>query len=157
MTMGLLLACLAVSLAAVLYPMYVIRPFRAQGARELAAALIVIRWRPWITALAAIAGVAALAGYWGAQRRGWLRALAVAMAAGIGVLAYVGRVNIFEVMFHPIERPAFAAAGRSKLDPDEKVLAVQLGGAARAYPVRSISYHHVVNDVVSGVPIVATY
>ena len=33
-----LLACLAVSLSAVVYPMYVIRPFRTQGARELAVA-----------------------------------------------------------------------------------------------------------------------
>ena len=41
-----LLACLAVSLVCVAYPMYVIRPFRAQGARELAVALVVTRFRP---------------------------------------------------------------------------------------------------------------
>jgi hypothetical protein len=28
---------------------------------------------------------------------------------------------------------------------------------ARAYPVRSLSYHHIVNDVIGGVPIAATY
>jgi hypothetical protein len=34
---------------------------------------------------------------------------------------------------------------------------VRVAGIARAYPIRSISYHHVVNDTVGGVPIVATY
>jgi len=37
-----LLACLAVSLVCVLYPFYVIRPFRAQGAQELAIALALL-------------------------------------------------------------------------------------------------------------------
>jgi hypothetical protein len=34
---------------------------------------------------------------------------------------------------------------------------VKLGGESRAYPVRMMAYHHIVNDVVGGVPIVATY
>jgi hypothetical protein len=38
----LVLACLAVSLFCVAYPIYVTRPFRAQGARELMAALAVM-------------------------------------------------------------------------------------------------------------------
>ncbi len=37
------------------------------------------------------------------------------------------------------------------------VMAVHLGGEARAYPIRIVSYHHIVNDVVGGLPIVATY
>jgi hypothetical protein len=53
--------------------------------------------------------------------------------------------------------PALATAADVKLDKDEKVIAIAVNGAARAYPIRSISYHHIVNDVVGGVPIVATY
>jgi hypothetical protein len=37
------------------------------------------------------------------------------------------------------------------------VLAVKLDGMARAYPIRSMGYHHVINDVVGQEPIVATY
>ena len=37
------------------------------------------------------------------------------------------------------------------------MIAVKIGGEARAYPIRSMSYHHVVNDVVGGAAIVATY
>jgi hypothetical protein len=44
-----LLACLAVSLFCVAYPIYVIRPFRAQGTRELLAALSVLRYRNAVT------------------------------------------------------------------------------------------------------------
>jgi len=69
----ILLACLALSLACVLYPIYVIRPFRAQGARELAAALVVSRYRGMVTVIAAIAALAALAAYWPSQPVRWRR------------------------------------------------------------------------------------
>ena len=41
--------------------------------------------------------------------------------------------------------------------PDDKVLAVTLGQEARAYPIRTMGYHHIVNDTVNGVPIAVTY
>jgi hypothetical protein len=44
-----------------------------------------------------------------------------------------------------------------KLDGRERVIAVKIGGSARAYPIRAIAYHHVINDVVERVAIVATY
>jgi hypothetical protein len=37
------------------------------------------------------------------------------------------------------------------------ILAVRLGGEARAYPISQMAYHHVLNDVVAGVPIAVTY
>ena len=52
-----LLACLAVSLICVVYPIYVIRPFRHQGARELAVALVVARFRAVTTVIAALTAV----------------------------------------------------------------------------------------------------
>jgi len=152
-----LLGCLVVSLICVGYPIYVIRPFRHQGAGELAAALVVAQYRSIVTILAAIAAVAAVAGYWRVQPRRWRRVLPTAGAAVAVLLAFLGRVNIYELMFHPVPHAAFTAAQDVKLDGAEKVIAVRIGGAARAYPIRAISYHHVVNDVVGGVAIVATY
>ena len=152
-----MLACLAVSLAAVAYPIYVIRPFRAQGARELAAALVVVRFRPAITVVSALAALAALAGYWRAQPGRWRSALAAAGVALVCLLAVAARVNVYELMFHPDGHPTFAPASQAKLDGDEKVIAVKIGATARAYPIRAISYHHVINDVVDRVAIVATY
>jgi hypothetical protein len=156
-SVAILLGCLALSLTCIAYPFYVIRPFRAQGARELAIALVVMRFRSAATLVSGAAAVAALVLYWRAQPRRRRRAFAAAGAAFVCVLAALARVNIYELMFHPDDRPSFAAASRMKLDKDEKVIAVKIGGAARAYPIRNISYHHVINDVLDKVAIVATY
>jgi Protein of unknown function (DUF3179) len=150
-------ACFIVALAAVAYPLYVIRPFRPQDVRELAAALVVLRIRPWIEIVSLVACLIALAWYWSQQSRILSRTLAVLGALLVGGVAWLSRINVYELMFHPNDHPSFSAASGSKLEGDEKVIAVNIGGAARAYPIRSMSYHHIVNDTVGGVPIVATY
>ena len=153
----ILLACLAVSMVCVVYPMYVIRPFRAQGAQELAAALVVSRYRGMATVISALAALAALAAYWPAQPVRWRRILAAVGAGLVCVFAILARINVYELMFHPIDRATFAAAGKSKLDGGEKVIAVLVNGQARAYPIRGMAYHHIVNDKVGKTAIVATY
>jgi hypothetical protein len=152
-----LLACLAVSSVCVVYPIYVIRPFRAQGARELAAALVVMRYRPLITVISALIALGAGVGYWRAQAQKWRRVLVAVGASLVCVLAVLARLNVYELMFHPVRHPAFAAATEVKLDKDDKLIVVKIGGAARAYPIRTMGYHHVVNDVVGGTALVATY
>ena len=151
------LACLAVSLFCVAYPIYVIRPFRHQGARELAAALVVARFRAVITVISAIAAVAALIGYWRRRPPMWRRVLQAAGAVLIVALAFLARINVYELMFHPIDVASFSPSPQVKLDADEKVIVVSIGGEARAYPVRIMSYHHLINDVVDRRAIVATY
>jgi Protein of unknown function (DUF3179) len=56
-----------------------------------------------------------------------------------------------------VDNPRFLAASDARLGPAEPVVAVTVSGAARAYPVRYLLYHEVVNDVVGGVPVVVTY
>ena len=43
------------------------------------------------------------------------------------------------------------------IDDKDMVMAVELNGDAVAYPVLQMAYHHIVNDVVGGRPITATY
>jgi hypothetical protein len=43
------------------------------------------------------------------------------------------------------------------LVPKDKVIGVVAGGAARAYPLRVLVWHEVVNDTVGGVPVLVTY
>jgi len=152
-----LLACLAASLVCVGYPMYVIRPFRAQGAQELAAALVVSRYRGLVTILSAILALGALAAYWRAQPRKWRRILPAMGAGLVCVLAFAARINVYELMFHPIDHAAFVEAAKSKLGVGEKVIAVVINGQARAYPIRDMAYHHLINDEVGKTAIVATY
>jgi len=152
-----LLACLVFSAACVVYPIYVIRPFRAQGARELAAALVVSRYRGIATLLLAAAALLALAGYWRVETIRWRKIVAAVGAGLVCVFAVLARINLYELMFHPIDHASFAAAAKSKLDGGEKVIAVLVNGRARAYPIRGMSYHHLINDEVGKTAIVATY
>lgn len=50
------------------------------------------------------------------------------------------------------------AAGETRLDDREPVLTYDPGtGPARAYPIRYLMWHEIVNDVVDGVPLAVTY
>ena len=152
-----LILALALSFALLAYPIYVIRPFRYQGPRELTLALVILRYRPFLQILLSVGAITCLIWWW-PKSKGVLRkvgaSLCTLLVLGFGILS---RVNVYELMFHPIERAEFASAAESKLDGGEQVIAVQIGQAARAYPIRSMSYHHMVNDMLGGLPIVATY
>ncbi len=137
--------------------MYVIRPFRAQGAEELNAALLLMRFRPVLTLVCVgIAILVATLAWRGVASKAGKAALALAVFVTCGA-AVAARINVFEIMFHPIPEPQFEAAIEGRLDDDDMVLAIQQNGVARGYPVRAIAYHHIVNDNVGSVPIVATY
>ncbi len=152
-----LFLCFLAAFAVIAYPLYVIRPFRPQGARELAVALSVLRVRPVIAILSVAVCVIALVRYVTQESRLLRRTLAVLGTLAVCGVAWLSRINVYELMFNPVQHPSFSAASQSKLEGDEKVIAVSTGGMARAYPIRIVSYHHIINDVLGGVPIVATY
>lgn len=43
------------------------------------------------------------------------------------------------------------------LAASDRVLGIEIGGDARAYPVRILNWHEIVNDVVGGIPVAVTY
>jgi hypothetical protein len=153
----LLAAAFSVSLVVLAYPIYVIRPFRYQGPRELALALEIIQIRPTIQLVCVACALVGSLLYWWAQPARSRRILAVVGASLVCAFAALSWLNIYELMFHPDVHPLFSTIPQAKIDPDDKVLAVKLAGSARAYPIRSIAYHHIINDTVGGLPIVATY
>jgi len=60
--------------------------------------------------------------------------------------------------FVPLDDPTFLAAHETDYFGDEElVLGVEFAGEVRAYPVRMLRYHHVVNDTVGGEPLLVTY
>jgi hypothetical protein len=139
-----------------LIPAFIIRPFRYQSPKALALALVVREYAPVWTAIAACAVASLAIWQWGRAR--WLQK--TGLAAGVLLTlgsATMARMNYFEWMFHPVAQPGFEAAGLSKLDSGEMVLAVTFNGDARAYPIREMAYHHIVNDVVGGVAVAVTY
>ena len=58
-----------------------------------------------------------------------------------------------------LDRPVFLPVldNLQLLDPAEAVVALEINGDARAYPVRVLIWHEIVNDVVGGVPVSVTY
>jgi Protein of unknown function (DUF3179) len=146
----------AVCVACVAIPMFVIRPFRPQGAQELAIALVVRRAGPWLAGVCAAAVLLLLIQSWKIMRTGPRFAMAGLLLLATACAAFT-QINIFEKMFHPYGSPSFVSASEAAVDPDDKVLAVKLGPEARAYPIRTMGYHHIVNDTVNGVPIAVTY
>ena len=60
--------------------------------------------------------------------------------------------------FVPLDLPEFLAASEAGYLPDgDLVLGLEWLGEARAYPIRMLTYHHIVNDTVAGRPVLITY
>jgi len=154
MVLAILALAAFVSLA---LPIYVIRPFRPQGATELTVALVVRRWGPGIALLCALAALALSFSIWEDLRTWRSRAVAAAAAFATCLFAALAHINVYELMFHPAGEPGFTSAAEAKVDADDMVLTVSVNGDARAYPIRTMGYHHIINDWVGGTPIVATY
>jgi Protein of unknown function (DUF3179) len=138
-------------------PMYVIRPFRPQGARELAFALTVRGVGPWLSAVCFLLALWVLFSAWKRSIGRLSRIAFVALSIVAAVAAILTHVNIFEMMFHPYPSPVFADVNSAQVDADDKVLAVKIGPAAHAYPIRIMGYHHIVNDTVGVAPIAVTF
>jgi hypothetical protein len=57
-----------------------------------------------------------------------------------------------------IDEPQFIAAADARfLDDEDRVIGVSRNGIARAYPIRILEHHEVVNDIFAGEAIVITY
>jgi MFS family permease len=157
LSFGLALIALA-SLAWVATPVVLIRPFGAQTPRGLALSYAMRGRSASLTLGLLAAGLVVAALLWPRlmSRRG--RILAGVAIVGLGGLAWFARHNHFEWMFRPLPHPEFLIAGAAEdVTKDDLVLGVAAGNEARAYPVRALAYHHVVNDAIGGEPIVATY
>lgn len=56
-----------------------------------------------------------------------------------------------------IMEPTFVVAAEALLAAGTKVTGVYIGGEARAYPLFILSNHQIVNDLVGGIPISASW
>jgi len=154
---SLLAAGAALAFFVAAYPMYVIRPFRAQGANELDAALLVKGWSLPLSAFAAMAALFCTVILWRGGQRVGTKVLCAADGFATVVFAGLSQVNVFERMFHRIDAPEAMPAAEANLERDDMVLAIGVKGEGRAYPIRMMAYHHIVNDWAGDTPIVATY
>jgi hypothetical protein len=154
----LLLLVVASAFLVVFVPAWYIQPFRPQTARTVAISYVLKSWSPIMTTLATAVALWLSFTLWRA-RPGILRRLTLLVVLAPALLAtWFARQNHFEWMFAPISTVAYAKANEADFINDkDMVMAIELNGEAVAYPVLQMAYHHVVNDVVGGKPITATY
>jgi membrane protease YdiL (CAAX protease family) len=148
--------CALTAIALFFIPAFIIRPFRHQAPRALLVAMALRQRAPLATLIAALACLLFALALWRTATR-WRKALVALTLLVVTFSAVMARQNYFEWMFHPIAGPQFVAQSESKLDPKEMILAVHSGSDDRAYPISQMAYHHILNDVVGGVPITVTY
>jgi len=154
MTLGVLVT---MAMAVVAVPVFLIRPYSPQTPATMALAYHLRRWAPVLTLIAAAGGLILIFKLWRAAR--WFaRTGAVLLWLPSAAAAWVARQNLFEARFAPLPGARFVRPAQADfVEPKDVVLAVEHQGDAVAYPVRQLAYHHLVEDVISGVPIVATY
>jgi hypothetical protein len=142
----------------VFIPAYLIRPFVAQSPRGLTIAYFLRSVSPGATLVLALLAECLILGLWmnsrSIQQRTTL-ALAAILLLGSAVMS---RQNYFEWMYRRMQAVGFIEIGQATHVVDsDMVLGVRLGRESKAYPVRILAYHHLVNDLVAGEPIVVTY
>ncbi len=144
------------ALAAVYYPLHIIQPFKLQGQNQLLFALAVKRWSPWLTIIFAIIGLLLAIQIW--KERGiWKRIGVIFAMLLLSISVAASRFNVYEMMFKPVPSAGFLAAAEAKYEPTDMVMSVTLNGQTKAWPVRTMGYHHVFNDELAGQPLVVTY
>jgi muconolactone delta-isomerase len=145
-----------VTVALFFFPAFVIRPFAYQAPRALWWAMAIRQRAPIATIFTGLLCLALMLMLWRTVGI-WRRIVLVVAMLLVSFSAVMARMNYFEWMFHPVDDVRFESASQSKLDAGEMIMTVLFSGDARAYPISEMAYHHIVNDVVGGVPIVATY
>ena len=145
------------SLLVVGIPLYLIRPFVAQTEQGVAVSFTLRAWGPLLTMVLLLAGLVCVVQLWKGGRI--MRRLGLMVAVFfLGGMVAAARWSPEESFFRPLPEPGFIEAERTAhVEPAEMVLGITLGGRSKAYPVVILAYHHLVNDELGGVPLVATY
>jgi len=53
--------------------------------------------------------------------------------------------------------PQFKPVSQVKYQPKEPIIALELGGIAKAYPMSVLMWHEIANDTIDGVPVAVTF
>lgn len=88
-------------------------------------------------------------------KRKWLLALPILL---VGAVIYMANFKMAaDAMFKKPNQLLMVNASGNKVDLNRLVLGVVINGEAKAYPIQYLGYHHQVQDVVGGKPVLVTY
>jgi len=157
MILPILILLAATSVIIVAIPVFVNMPFKPQTVAGVEWSYRLRRFSPLTTAVALILFLALCVRLW--QGSPWQIRLTMTLLLAVFIsFIWFSRQNYFEWAFRPLPNPDYAAIAEATfISGSDMVLAVEINGDAVAYPVRHIAYHHLINDLVGGRPITATY
>jgi len=128
----------------------------SQRVRSIDVAYFLYMWRWWIRGGL---GLAILAGAVFVFRApGWTRWLAVPALAAAGYATYAANLVLpADRIYLPPNHLILAPVAKNVVEPGRLVVGVDLGGEARAYPIRFVGYRQQVRDTVDGIPILVSF
>ena len=139
-------------------PAFLIRPFVAQTQGGLALSYQLRSLSPTWTLAFLVIGILLTLQLWYSSLPRLRKSLIGLFLLILAASAVMARQNHFEWMFHPLLQPGYVSISKATHVKDaDMVLGIRLGGDSRAYPISLMAYHHLVNDVVAGQPLVVTY
>ena len=154
-----LLGLLVLSSAAMaVAPWWVMDPARPQSPAELQFAYLARTGWSSVLAMMSLGAGALLC-----MRRWSLGGLAgkllsVPVLILLGLSAFVANTNLLEEVLPPLEAVSYIPAAEVDfIDPDDGLLRVESEGDVRAYPLRLLAFHHVVNTKIGGDPVVVSW
>ena len=127
----------------------------SQQMNSIDAAYFLHKWR-WV--IRGLFALMIITGLFRAQwHRKWKWALIVPLLLLAGVI-YMANFNMAaDAMFRQPKQLVMASASENQVDSNRLVIGVTVNGESKAYPIRFMGYHHHVQDVVGGKPILVTY
>ncbi len=89
------------------------------------------------------------------SRQKWLSVILLLLAAG---LTYATNYEMAaDTMFYQPSIVKLEAGSGNKVAGDRLIIGVSANGESKAYPIQFIGYHHQVQDVLGGKPVIVTY
>ncbi|WP_276503812.1 DUF3179 domain-containing (seleno)protein [Terrimonas pollutisoli] len=127
----------------------------SQRMNSIDAAYFLYKWR-W--AIRGLFGLMIIAGLLKAKwHKKWKWALILPLLV-LAAVIYMANFNMAaDSMFRQPKQFVLSGAGDNKVDSNRLVIGVAINGEAKAYPIRFLGYHHHVQDIVGGKPILVTY
>jgi len=145
-----LLILVLVNLALVIAPAIVAIPLLPHTPATVAVAHAAKIIAPAVSVASALFAVAMI---FRLRRRSLWVALVLILAC-----AALSRVNYLEWVFAPAGDAQLTAIGQFRdIRDGDMVIGVTLGGESRAYPVRYLAYHHMLNDRLGPTALLPTY
>ncbi|MBC7873054.1 MAG: DUF3179 domain-containing protein [Ferruginibacter sp.] len=125
----------------------------SQRMNSIGIAYFFYKWR-WV--FRGLFGSMILAGLFRSKwKRKWVPVIPLLLLA---VVIYMVNFKMAaDAMFKQPKKLLLTGAATNKVDSSRLVIGVSINGEAKAYPIRFLGYHHHIQDIVGGKPVLVTY